>query len=84
MLTCAGSASRNFRLGLAIGAGAEPRAARATIAAAVEGVEAAPALLARAVGVSCPITAALVAVLAGQADVVSAMATLLGRPEADE
>ncbi len=46
MLTCAGGASRNFRLGLAIGGGAPPAAARAAIGAAVEGVEAAPALLA--------------------------------------
>ena len=84
MLTCAGAASRNFRLGLAIGSGAAPAQARAAIGAVVEGVDAAPALLARAVGVPCPIITALVAVLDGQADVATAMASLLDRPEAEE
>ncbi len=58
MLTCAGGASRNFRLGLAIGAGRSPSEARTAIGAAVEGMEAAPALLARAGTVPCPIIAA--------------------------
>ncbi len=84
MLTCAGAASRNFRVGLAIGEGATPAQARATIAAAVEGMDAAPALLTRAGGVLCPITAALVDVLQGHTDVPSAMAALLDRPEAEE
>ena len=84
MLTCAGSASRNSRLGHAIGQGAAPAEARLAIGAAVEGVDAAPALLARAGGVSCPIIAGVAAVLAGQADVASAMAALLDRPGADE
>ena len=84
MLTCAGPASRNFRLGLAIGGGATAVQARAAINAAVEGMDAAPALLARAGAVSCPIIAALVTVLNGQSDVPTAMAALLDRPEADE
>jgi glycerol-3-phosphate dehydrogenase (NAD(P)+) len=84
MLTCAGVASRNFRLGLAIGEGATPSQARAAIGAAVEGVDAAPALLARSEGVTCPIIAALVDVLQGHTDVPSAMAALLDRPETDE
>jgi glycerol-3-phosphate dehydrogenase (NAD(P)+) len=84
MLTCAGSASRNARLGHAIGQGTAPAEARQAIGAAVEGVDAAPALLARAGGVSCPIIAGVAAVLAGQADVASAMAALLDRPGADE
>jgi glycerol-3-phosphate dehydrogenase (NAD(P)+) len=84
MLTCAGAASRNYRLGLAIGRGMPPAEALRTIGAAVEGYAAAPALLARAAGVSCPITAALATVLAGHADVPSAMAALLDRPEAEE
>ncbi|WP_158743622.1 NAD(P)H-dependent glycerol-3-phosphate dehydrogenase [Acidisphaera sp. L21] len=84
MLTCAGAASRNFRLGLAIGGGATAAEARAAIGAAVEGMDAAPALLARAGDVSCPITAALVDVLSGAADVPTAMGTLLSRPEAEE
>ena len=84
MLTCAGTASRNFRLGLAIGRGTPPAQARADIGAAVEGMDAAPALLARAGEISCPITAALVDVLHGHTDVATAMATLLNRPESEE
>ena len=84
MLTCTGGASRNFRLGLAIGGGGTPAGARASIGAAVEGIEAAPALLARAGGVPCPIIAAVAAVLAGRASVPDAMAALLDRPETDE
>lgn len=84
MLTCAGAASRNYRLGLAIGGGADPAAARLGLAAAVEGVEAAPALLARAAGLSCPVTAMVTAVLAGELSVAEAMAALLSRPEREE
>jgi glycerol-3-phosphate dehydrogenase (NAD(P)+) len=84
MLTCAGAASRNYRLGHAIGQGAAAAAARRAIGAAVEGIDAAPALLARAGGVSCPIIASVAAVVAGQVDVASAMAALLNRPGADE
>ncbi len=84
MLTCAGAASRNYRLGLAIGAGATPDAARDAIGAAVEGMEAAPGLLARSAGVSCPIIAGVTAVLSGQAGVGDAIAALLDRPEAEE
>ena len=84
MLTCAGTASRNYRLGLAIGAGSTPDQARAGIGAAVEGFEAAPALLARSAGVSCPIIAALAGVLSGAAGVTGAIDSLLGRPEAQE
>lgn len=84
MLTCAGAASRNYRLGLAIGRGVTPAEARRAIGAAVEGIEAAPALLARAGGVSCPIIAAVSAVLAGDVDVPGAMTLLLDRPGAQE
>ncbi len=84
MLTCAGPASRNFRLGLAVGSGAPAGQARTAIGAAVEGMDAAPALLARAGGVPCPIIAALVAVLDGRTDVPTAMASLLDRPETEE
>ncbi len=84
VLTCAGQASRNYRLGLAIGAGAAPAQARAAIGAAVEGWDAAPALLARAGATPCPIITAVAAVLAGRMDIQAAMAFLLDRPEADE
>ena len=84
VLTCAGVASRNYRLGLAIGKGAAPDVARAAIGAAVEGVEAAPALLARATGVPCPIIAAVNEVLGGKTAVSAATAALLDRPEKAE
>ena len=84
VLTCAGAGSRNHRLGLAIGQGTAPQAARRAIGAAVEGMDAAPALLARAGSVSCPIIAGVAAVLAGQAGVAEAMAALLDRPGVDE
>ena len=58
--------------------------ARAAIGAAVEGMDAAPALLARAGGVDCPIIAAVAAVLAGAASVPAALEALLSRPGADE
>ena len=84
MLTCAGAASRNYRLGLAIGAGADPMAARRGMTEAVEGVEAAPALLIRAAGVSCPVTEGVAAVLAGRKSVAEALAEILSRPEREE
>ncbi len=84
MLTCAGTASRNFRLGLAVGQGASVAEARREIGAAVEGMDAAPALLARAGTLSCPIIAAVTAVLAGRTDVSASMAALLDRPGVDE
>ena len=84
MLTCAGSASRNYRLGMDIGRGAAPDAARSAIGAAVEGADAAPALLARAGAVDCPIIAAVTAVLAGNVSVPDALSALLSRPGANE
>ncbi len=84
VLTCGGAASRNYRLGLALGQGADAAGARRAIGAAVEGMDAAPALLARAGSVSCPIIAAVCSVLAGQVDVAGAMAALLDRPGTDE
>jgi glycerol-3-phosphate dehydrogenase (NAD(P)+) len=84
MLTCAGAASRNYRLGLAIGAGTGPAEARRQMSAAVEGVEAAPALLVRASGVSVPVTEVLTAILAGEMNLQAAMAAVLMRPEREE
>jgi glycerol-3-phosphate dehydrogenase (NAD(P)+) len=83
MLTCAGAASRNYRLGLAIGGGADPQAALAAMNAAVEGVMAAPALLMRSLGDS-PVIQAVARLLAGQDDVATAMETLLARPGREE
>ncbi len=84
MLTCAGASSRNYRLGLAIGGGADPAAARRGMVEAVEGVEAAPALLIRAQGLSCPVTEGVAAVLAGRKSVAEALADVLARPEREE
>ena len=84
VLTCTGLASRNFRFGLAVGQGTHPAAARTAIGAAVEGVDAAPALLGRAGSVSCPIIAGVSSVLAGNADVAGVIAGLLERPFVDE
>ncbi len=84
MLTCAGAASRNYRLGLAIGAGMAPAEARRQMSAAVEGVEAAPALLARAEGVPVPVTEVLAAILAGEIGLQAAMSAVLMRPEREE
>jgi glycerol-3-phosphate dehydrogenase (NAD(P)+) len=84
MLTCAGASSRNYRLGLAIGGGADPVTARRAMVEAVEGVEAAPALLIRAAGVSCPVTEGVAAVLAGRKSVAEALAEVLARPEREE
>jgi glycerol-3-phosphate dehydrogenase (NAD(P)+) len=81
VLTCAGAASRNYRLGLAVGGGATPAAARSAVGAAVEGVEAAPALLARAGVVPCPIIAAVAGVLNNGTRVSDAIAALLDRPQ---
>ena len=51
---------------------------------AVEGVEAAPALLIRAQGLSCPVTEGVAAVLAGRMTVAEALAAVLARPEREE
>jgi glycerol-3-phosphate dehydrogenase (NAD(P)+) len=82
LLTCTGTRSRNFSLGLALGQGrglAEVLAGRVGV---TEGVATAPALLARAtsVGVEMPIVAAVAAVLAAQVSVPEAMRALMARP----
>ncbi|GIT92955.1 glycerol-3-phosphate dehydrogenase [NAD(P)+] [Jannaschia pagri] len=74
-LTCASPASRNYALGQAIGAGT-PRPAATT-----EGVATATAALAlaRKHGLDLPVTAATVALVAGDLTVENAMADLLAR-----
>ncbi len=90
MLTCAGTASRNFSLGLAIGRGEDPAAILAARAAATgavtEGVATAPALVSRAAaaGVEMPVAAAVAAVLAGTLTVAAAMESLMSRPARTE
>lgn len=82
LLTCTGGSSRNFSLGLALGQGRALADILAERNSVTEGVATAPALLARAeaAGVAMPITAAVAAVLAGEADVAGAVRQLMGRP----
>jgi glycerol-3-phosphate dehydrogenase (NAD(P)+) len=84
LLTCTGPASRNFQLGLALGRGGDVRAILASTTHAVEGVAAAPALTARAVGVDLPVIATVAALLDGRVGVRGGMESLLARPGRDE
>jgi glycerol-3-phosphate dehydrogenase (NAD(P)+) len=84
LLTCTGSASRNYSLGLALGRGealADVLAARNSI---TEGVATAPALVARAKGVDMPVCVAVASLLAGRTTLTVAIAALLARPRRDE
>ena len=84
LLTCTGSSSRNYSLGLALGRGealADILAARNTV---TEGVTTAPALAARAAGVDMPISAAVAALVEARTTLRAAMETLLARPRRDE
>ncbi len=84
LLTCTGAASRNYRLGLALGRGQPLPEALAASAGVVEGVTTAPALLARAGAVDMPVCAAVAGLLAGHTTLGQAMAALLSRPTRDE
>jgi glycerol-3-phosphate dehydrogenase (NAD(P)+) len=92
LLTCTGTASRNYSLGVALGRGerlADVLAARSSV---TEGVATAPALVARAqgpgsasgAGVEMPICAAVALLLAGRITLTEAIASLLARPRRDE
>ena len=76
MLTATSPTSRNYAWGLALGRGEPPPAALAEGAYTAE-----PALLrAGRVGVELPIAAAVADIVAGRADIDSAMKRLLARP----
>ncbi|MFD1880295.1 NAD(P)H-dependent glycerol-3-phosphate dehydrogenase [Paracoccus pacificus] len=81
VLTCTSEGSRNFRFGLALGAG-EPFDPAIT----VEGVAtaSAAAALARAEGLDLPITAAVSDLCQGRATIQTALAALLARPLKEE
>lgn len=85
-VTCMSPLSRNHRCGALLARGATPAAAIAEIGEAVEGAETAPVALelARRLGIEMPITEQVCAVLAGTADVRTAMAELLGRAPSAE
>ncbi len=86
LLTCTGTSSRNFSLGLELGQGATLPAILARRSSVTEGVHTAPALVARAhaAGVAMPISEAVAAIMQGALSVPSAIATLMGRPLRDE
>jgi glycerol-3-phosphate dehydrogenase (NAD(P)+) len=84
LLTCTGPSSRNYSLGLALGRGETLAAILAARDTVTEGVDTAPALVARAAGVDMPICAAVAAVVEGRTTLREAMATLLARPRRDE
>ncbi len=84
LLTCTGPASRNFRLGLALGQGGDPATLLAGSTHAVEGVAAASALLLRAPEVDLPVIATVAALLDGSVGIDGAMMRLLSRPGRDE
>jgi len=79
LLTCSSPQSRNFTFGVNLGRGYKPGAIHAGLA---EGVFTAPVLLdmARQRSVDMPISAAVVALLAGQMTVDAAIESLLTRP----
>jgi glycerol-3-phosphate dehydrogenase (NAD(P)+) len=78
VLTCTGAGSRNFAHGVALGRGVAP------VAATVEGVATAPALIARATGVDLPICQAVARVLAGEISLEAALVGLMTRPSKEE
>ncbi len=83
LLTCAGPASRNYSLGVALGRGETLAAVLAQRTGVTEGVLTAPALAARASGTELPVCSAVAGLLAG-ARLDQAIAALLARPRRDE
>ncbi len=88
VLTCTGRASRNFRLGEALGSGMPLAQALAGLGGVAEGAATAASLLARAAKVDSlvelPICEAAAALLDGRFGVAEAVAALLARPRRDE
>ncbi len=81
VLTCSSEQSRNMSAGLALGRGQSLDKIMASRSAVTEGVATAPALerLAAKAGVEMPICEAVAAILAGRADVDTAIEALLNR-----
>lgn len=82
VLTCTGTGSRNYRVGLALGAGRSLGSILSAHGGVAEGVETAPALAARAasLGIAVPVTEAVALLLAGAIDLRQARTRLLARP----
>ncbi|MBV1705249.1 MAG: glycerol-3-phosphate dehydrogenase, partial [Hyphomicrobiales bacterium] len=81
VLTCGGPQSRNFAFGLALGRGASPDEAGASVGL-VEGRSTARALVERArrAGIDLPIAEAVDRLIEGSLDPKAAVASLLERP----
>ncbi|MFT8818920.1 MAG: NAD(P)H-dependent glycerol-3-phosphate dehydrogenase, partial [Komagataeibacter saccharivorans] len=86
LLTCTGQASRNYRLGLAIGQGTPAPQAAQALEGVAEGMATAPALyqLAQRHDVSTPVIATVTGLLAGTIDMAEASRRLLARPVGHE
>jgi glycerol-3-phosphate dehydrogenase (NAD(P)+) len=86
LLTCTGTSSRNFSLGLGLGQGHSLETILAARTTVTEGVATAPALLARAhaAGTEMPITEAVTDLLSGTKNIPQTMAALMGRALKDE
>ncbi len=82
MLTCSSPQSRNYSVGLGLGAGETLEEALAGKVSVAEGVASAPAVhgLAARLGVETPICSAVAAILAGEIGVDAAIEGLLSRP----
>ena len=82
VLTCSSPQSRNYSVGLALGAGETLEEALAGKVSVAEGVASAPAVhgLAARLGVETPICSAVAAILAGEIGVDAAIEGLLSRP----
>ncbi len=86
LLTTTGPGSRNTSLGMALARGATLQDVLASRAGVTEGVETAPALVARgaAAGVELPVCAAVADLLAEKLTIEEAIGRLLARPRRDE
>jgi glycerol-3-phosphate dehydrogenase (NAD(P)+) len=84
LLTCTGSASRNFSLGQALGRGESLAEILAKRSVLTEGVRTAAALVARAGNIELPICSAVADLLAGVQTLQQTIAQLLSRPQRDE
>jgi glycerol-3-phosphate dehydrogenase (NAD(P)+) len=84
VLTCTGTASRNFSLGVGLGRGAALADLLGTDGPVVEAVATAPAILVRAPDVDLPVIRAVAGLVGGTLGLAEAMAGLLARPLRDE
>ncbi len=82
VLTATSSTSRNFSFGLALGRAQPLRELRAPGAPLAEGIETAPALVARAVrvGIELPVAETVMEMLAGKVAPSDAVPRLMARP----